>query len=116
VLITLAICICLAFGSIGLAIGMRVDAPEKVQSLFPLIFVFLFMSSMSLPRNLIQTDWFREIATYNPVSYMIEGLRSLLITGWDGEALALGFGCALGVMAIGLTFASLGLREGMVRT
>jgi ABC-2 type transport system permease protein len=116
VLIALAIAICLAFGSIGLAVGMRVDAPEKVQSLFPLIFVFLFLSSMSLPRNLIQTDWFRTVATYNPVSYMIEGLRSLLITGWDAEALALGFGCALGIMILGLTFASLGLRERMART
>jgi ABC-2 type transport system permease protein len=116
VLIALAIAISLAFGSVGLAIGMRVDAPEKVQSIFPLLFVFLFLSSMSLPRNLIQTDWFREIATYNPVSYMVEGLRSLLITGWDGEALALGFGCALGILALGLTFASLGLRERMART
>jgi ABC-2 type transport system permease protein len=116
VMILLSIAISLAFGSIGLAVGMRVDAPEKVQSLFPLIFVFLFLSSMSLPRNLIETDWFRTIATYNPVSYMVEGLRSLLITGWDGEALALGFGCALGILAIGLTFASLGLKERMVRT
>jgi ABC-2 type transport system permease protein len=116
VMIALAISITLAFGSIGLAIGMRVDAPEKVQSIFPLLFVFLFLSSMSLPRNLIQTDWFREIATYNPVSYMVEGLRSLLITGWDGEALALGFGCALGILAVGLTLASLGLRERMART
>ena len=57
-----------------------------------------------------------DYATYNPVSYMIEGLRSLLITGWDGEALALGFGCALGILAIGLTLASLGLRERMART
>jgi ABC-2 type transport system permease protein len=116
VLIALSIAISLAFGSIGLAVGMRVDAPEKVQSIFPLLFVFLFLSSMNLPRNLIQTDWFREIATYNPVSYMVEGLRSLLITGWDPEALALGFGCALGILAVGLTFASLGLTERMVRT
>jgi ABC-2 type transport system permease protein len=116
VMVLLSIAITLAFGSIGLAVGMRVDAPEKVQSLFPLIFVFLFLSSMSLPRNLIETDWFREVATYNPVSYMIEGLRSLLIDGWDAEALALGFGCALGILAIGLTFASLGLKERMVRT
>jgi ABC-2 type transport system permease protein len=56
------------------------------------------------------------VATYNPVSYMVEGLRSLLITGWDAEALALGFGCALGILALGLTFASLGLKERMVRT
>ena len=96
--------------------ALRVDAPEKVQSLFPLIFVFLFLSSMSLPRDLIQTDWFRTVATYNPVSYMVEGLRSLLITGWDGEALALGFGCALGILAIGLYFASTGLKERMART
>jgi ABC-2 type transport system permease protein len=116
VLIALAIVISLAFGSVGLAVGMRSSTPESVQSLFPLIFVFLFLSSMSLPRDLIQTDWFREVATYNPVSYMIEGLRSLLITGWDGEALALGFGCALGILALGLTFASLGLKERMVRT
>jgi ABC-2 type transport system permease protein len=116
VLVALAIAISLAFGSVGLAVGMRSSTPESVQSLFPLIFVFLFMSSMSLPRNLIQADWFRQIATYNPVSYMIEGLRSLLITGWDGEALALGFGCALGVLAIGLTVASLSLKERMVRT
>ena len=116
VLIALAVAITLAFGSVGLAVGMRSNTPESVQSLFPLIFVFLFLSSMSLPRNLIQTDWFREVATYNPVSYMIEGLRSLLITGWDGEALALGFGCALGVLAIGLTVASLSLKERMART
>jgi ABC-2 type transport system permease protein len=116
VLIALAICITLAFGSVGLAVGMRSNTPESVQSLFPLIFVFLFLSSMSLPRTLIQTDWFREIATSNPVSDMIEGLRSLLITGWDGEALALGFGCALGVLALGLTLASLGLKERMART
>ena len=116
VMIALAICICLAFGSVGLAIGMRVDAPEKVQSLFPLIFVFLFLSSMSLPRNLIQTDWFREVATYNPVSYMIEGLRSLLITGWDGEALALGFGFALVILAGGMWAATAALRTRMERT
>ena len=71
---------------------------------------------MSLPRNLIQTDWFREIATYNPVSYMIEGLRSLLITGWDGEALALGFGVAALIAVVSLVFSSFALRKRMTRT
>src|SRR3712207_6989284 len=52
--------------------------------------IFLFLSSVNLPRNLIEQDWFRTIATYNPVSYLVEGVRSLIITGWDGEALALG--------------------------
>jgi ABC-2 type transport system permease protein len=80
------------------------------------IFVFLFMSSMALPRDLIETDWFRTIATYNPVSYMIEGIRSLLITGWDAEALALGFGCALAILGIALTAATVSIKGRMVRT
>ncbi len=116
VMIALATVITLAFGSIGLVAGMRASSPENVQGLFPLVFVFLFLSSMALPRDLIQQDWFRTIATYNPVSYMIEGLRSLLITGWDVEALALGFGCAIAILAVGLTVASISLRERMART
>lgn len=116
VLILLAMLISLAFGSIGLYAGMRARSAEAVQGLFPLIFVFLFMSSMSLPRDLIQTDWFREVATYNPVSYMVEGLRSLLITGWDVEALALAFGCTLAILAVALYAASSAMTERMGRT
>ena len=34
------------------------------------------------------------------MSYLIEGIRSLIIKGWDGEALALGFGFALALAVI----------------
>jgi ABC-2 type transport system permease protein len=116
VLIALATLITLAFGSIGLIAGMRASTPENVQGLFPLVFVFLFMSSMALPRDLIQTDWFQTVATYNPVSYMVEGIRSLLITGWDAEALALGFGFATAILLIALTVATTSIKSRMVRT
>jgi ABC-2 type transport system permease protein len=116
VLIALATLITLAFGSIGLIAGMRSSTPENVQGLFPVIFVFLFMSSMALPRDLIQTDWFRTVATYNPVSYLIEGIRSLLITGWDVEALALSFGFAVAILAVALTVATQSIKGRMVRT
>jgi ABC-2 type transport system permease protein len=116
VLIALATLISLAFGSIGLIAGMRASSPENVQGLFPVIFVFLFLSSMALPRDLIQTQWFETVATYNPVSYMIEGIRSLLITGWDGEALALGFGCATVILVAALTAATSSIKGRMVRT
>jgi ABC-2 type transport system permease protein len=116
VLFALSALVGLAFGSLGLAIGIRTGNGEAVQGVFPLLFVLLFLSSGALPRDLIENGWFQTVATINPVSYLIEGFRSLLVTGWDGEALALGFGCALGVLALGLTFASLGLKERMART
>jgi ABC-2 type transport system permease protein len=96
--------------------ALRTGSGEAVQGLFPLFFVVLFLSSMALPRDLIAADWFRTIATYNPVSYLLEAIRSLLITGWDGEALALGFGCAIAIAAVGLTASSFALRSRMVRT
>ena len=56
------------------------------------------------------------MATINPVSYLIEGIRSLMVTGWDTEALALAFGIAIALIAGSITIASLALRERMVRT
>ncbi len=47
---------------------------------------------------------------------MIEAIRSLFIYGWDGEALALGFGVAIAFFAASLFAASLAMRERMVRT
>ena len=61
--------------ALGAFVGLRSGSGETVQGFFPLFFVLLFLSSMSLPRPLIEQDWFRFIATYNPVSYMIEGVR-----------------------------------------
>jgi ABC-2 type transport system permease protein len=116
VLIGLSMLVTFGFGAIGLFAALRTGSGEAVQGLFPVFFVFLFLSSMALPRNLIQTDWFREIATYNPVSYLIEGFRSLLITGWDTEALALGFGLAAAIAVVGMFAANSALKTRLVRT
>jgi ABC-2 type transport system permease protein len=115
-LLVLAMLVALAFAALGAFVGLRSGSGETVQGFFPLFFVLLFLSSMSLPRPLIEQDWFRFIATYNPVSYLIEGVRSFIIFGWDGEALALGFGIGA-VMAIGLVVAaSSALKTRLVRT
>jgi ABC-2 type transport system permease protein len=116
VLLVFALLVALAFAATGSFIGLRTGTAEAVQGFFPLLFVALFLSSMALPRPLIEQDWFRTIATYNPVSYLLEGVRSFVITGWDGEALALGFGIAAAIAAIAITAASFQLRNRLVRT
>jgi ABC-2 type transport system permease protein len=115
VLLALSVLITLAFASLGALAALRTGSGEAVQGMFPLFFVVLFLSSMALPRDLIETDWFRTIATYNPVSYLLEAIRSLLITGWDAEALALGFGCAAAIAVVGLVLSSRALSTRMFR-
>jgi ABC-2 type transport system permease protein len=116
VVVLLAVLVAIAFGAIGAFLALRTGTGEAVQAMFPLLFVFLFLSSMNLPRNLIEIDWFRIVATINPVSYLIEGIRSLIVTGWDGQALALGFGLALAIGAVALAAASLALEGRLARS
>jgi len=111
VLLALSILISFAFAGIGAFLALKFGSGEAVQGFFPLLFVLVFLSSSSLPRDLIQTDWFRTVATYNPVSYLIEGIRSLVIFGWDAEALALGFGTAGAIAVVAYTAASAALRR-----
>ena len=115
-LLALAGLVGLGFGAIGTAIALRTGAAEAVQGMFPLLFVSFFLSSMNLPRNLIEADWFRAIATANPISYVIEGIRSLILVGWDGQALLLGFASVTGIVVLALAASVAGFKERMTRT
>jgi len=115
VLAALVSIISIGFGGIGLIMAIRTGSGEAVQGMFPIMFILLFFSSMALPRDLIQQDWYRFLATINPVSYLIEGIRSLFIQGWDGEALALGFGVAIIVAVLSITFAGRSLKGRMLK-
>jgi ABC-2 type transport system permease protein len=106
----------LGFGALGAFAALRTGSGEAVQSLFPVFFVFLFISSMNIPRNLIETTWFRWAATVNPVSYLIEAVRSLVITGWNGEALGLGFAVSGGLSALGFALAARALLHRLERS
>jgi ABC-2 type transport system permease protein len=116
VLLVLAVLVAIGFASIGALLAARTGSSQAVQGMFPLIFVLFFLSSMSMPRDLIGIDWFRTVATWNPISYLVEGLRSLVITGWDGAALAKGFGAAVAITVLASLAASASLRTRMART
>jgi ABC-2 type transport system permease protein len=116
VLFTFAFLVFLGFGALGVLVALRTGSGEAVQGFFPVFFVFLFISSMAIPRYLMDVAWFRAAATANPVSYLLEAVRSLFVTGWDGQALALGFGIALVIAAAALALASQALRVRMARS
>ena len=116
VLFGFAVLISLGFGALGAFAALRTGSTEAVQSIFPAFFVFLFISSMNIPRNLIEIRWFQDVATVNPISYLIECVRSLIITGWDGEALALGFIVAISFFVVSMIAASFAMRGRLERT
>jgi ABC-2 type transport system permease protein len=106
----------MAFGAFGCAAALRTGSGEAVQGLFPLFFVFIFVSSSNLPRALLKTGWFHTVATWNPISYLIEAFRSLYIFGWDQTALWRGFAVAIGLSVIALLGVAATLRGRLERT
>jgi len=116
VLFAFMVLVTLAFGAFGAFAALRTGSGEAVQSLFPVFFVFLFISSMNIPRNLIETDWFRWVATINPVSYLIEAVRALVIYDWHWEPILIGFAVAIGMSVVGFVLATHALIQRMART
>jgi ABC-2 type transport system permease protein len=115
-LLVLEMVIALAFASFGTWAALRTGSTEAVQGLFPVFFVFLFLSSMSMPRHLMDTDWFRWVATVNPVTYLIEAVRSLVIEHWHWETIGLGFAVSSGMSLVGFTLAAHALVGRLART
>jgi ABC-2 type transport system permease protein len=115
-ILLLAVLIAVGFGTLGLWLALRTGSGEGVQAQFPLLFFALFISSMNLPRNLIEVAWFRDVATVNPVSYLIEALRSLIIEGWNAQALVLGFLVVMLLICVSMTLAARQLKVRMART
>jgi ABC-2 type transport system permease protein len=95
------------------AIALKTGNPAAVNSSFVLFFPFAFLTTAFLPQEQL-TGWLATVADYNPVTYLLAGLRSLLFEGWDGEALLKAALAIAGVAVVSLGLALAALR-GRVR-
>ncbi len=116
VILAFSLFVSVGFAGVGALLAVRTGSGEAIQGIFPLVFAGLFLSSMNMPRNLMDAEWFRIIATINPVSYLIESLRSVIIDGWDAQALLLGCGLAAAILIVGVGGAIVALRTRLERS
>ncbi|HEV3471727.1 MAG TPA: ABC transporter permease [Actinomycetota bacterium] len=96
-------------GSIATAFGIRTGSSEAVQGAFPLLFAMMFLSGAFFPRTLMH-GWFKAVATANPLTHMIEGLRQQVIAGFEPTELWRAFVVASGFFVVGLLLALAALR------
>ena len=64
-------------GGIAAAIALRTGSLSLLQSIFPFVFIMLFTAPAFFPRDLL-APLLRGLAPYNPLTYVVEGVRSLL--------------------------------------
>jgi ABC-2 type transport system permease protein len=102
-----------AFTGFPYAIALRTGNPGAVAASFILFFPFAFLTTAYVPKELLG-GWLSTIATVNPVTYILAGLRSLVSTGWDAAALSQAVLATAIVATISIGLALLALR-GRVR-
>ncbi|MGH9283029.1 MAG: ABC transporter permease [Acidimicrobiales bacterium] len=97
----------LAFAGFGYAIALKTGNPAAVNTSF-LLLPFLFLTSSYVPRSQL-TGWLDRVAAWNPVTYLLEGLRSLALGGWQWAELgqALVAIAVVGAFSMSLCFGAL---------
>jgi len=100
----------LGLGAIAAGVGARTGEPEAVQGFFPLLFIFLFLSSCFFPTNLM-SGFYRTVADNNPLTWMVDGVRHQVIVGFGLSQAATALGICLMLCVVGISFATLQMRH-----
>lgn len=100
----------MAVGGLGAAIALRSGSASVVQGLFPLVLVVLFLSSAFFPQELM-IEPAKTIAEYNPLSFVVEGVREPIISGIDATATLEAVAAILGIVVLGLLLSARALRH-----
>jgi ABC-2 type transport system permease protein len=107
--IALAVAWGLAFTGFPYAIALKTGNPIAVNNAFLLFFPFAFLTTAYVPQEQM-TGWLAMAADYNPVTYLLAGMRTLILQGWDASALGQAFLASGIVGAISFTLAFTALR------
>ncbi len=100
----------LAYSGIGMALALKTGSAQAAQLAFLIFFPLVFLSPAFAPKEVF-APWLRTLATINPVTYIVEGMRDLVLTGWDAGSLAAAFGAIAGLGLFTMTLVLLALRS-----
>jgi len=99
----------LAFTGFPYAIALKTGNPAAVNSSFLLFFPFSFLTTSFLPKEAL-SGWLATAATYNPVTYLLDGLRAIISEGWDWPTIGKAMASILIILSLSFFFAFTALR------
>jgi ABC-2 type transport system permease protein len=110
VVVALVVLNAVAWGICGAALALKSGRASVAQSIFPIVFVILFLSSAFFPRGLL-LEPAKTIADLNPMSLIAEGMREPVISGLALSSTLKGLAGIAIVAAIGSALCAWSLRS-----
>jgi ABC-2 type transport system permease protein len=108
--ICLAAITAVGMGGIACAIALRTGSLSLLQSLFPFMFVLLFTAPAFFPQELL-TPVLHDLSRFNPLTYVVGGIRSLLEGDASFGSPWAGLAAAIGLAGATIAIATLALKE-----
>lgn len=100
----------LAYSGIGMSIALRTGSAQAAQAGFLVFFPLLFLSPALAPKEVF-AGWLQFLATINPVTYVLQGMRELILEGWSWGAIGGALASIFGLAAFTITTTLLALRS-----
>lgn len=94
----------LAFTGFPYAVALKTGSPAAVNACYVVFFPLFFLTDAVVPRQAL-TGWFSTIATYNPITYLLGALRSLITSGWEATSLLEGLAALAGIGLVSMSLA-----------
>jgi ABC-2 type transport system permease protein len=104
----------LAFTGFPYAIALKTGNPAAVNTSFLLFFPFAFLTTAFTPRDFL-SGWLDTLAGVNPVTYLLEGMRALILDGWVARDIGIGLLAIIGVGLVSQVLAFAALRGRIAR-
>ena len=100
----------MAYAPISVTIALRTKNAEATNASFMLMFPLVYLTTAMMPKELYPR-WLEVAASINPVTYVMDAVRSLVILGFYWPTIGWGFLAACGVASVTLTVAGLSFRR-----
>ena len=107
-----ALLVGIGFGGFTVGVALRTGNAGATQSASFLFFPLSFLTTALFPLDFLE-GWLATVARFNPITYILDAIRSVLITGWDAQALLFGLAAATALCVLPFVFAVTGLRRRM---
>jgi len=91
-------------------VGLRTKNEEAVQSIFPVFFIAIFLTTAFLPKESIGSDVVVTLIDANPAEYIIRPMRELMLVGWDPSGLLLAGAIVVASAVVGVAITALNFQ------
>ena len=89
----------IAFACLGLIIAVKTKSAQITQTSWLMFMPLAFVTTAFMPREFL-SGWFKLAVTVNPVDYVLEGIRTIIIQGWEWDSILPGLWALLGISVV----------------